>query len=55
MSGYPSVAHAIEERFGPEALLLKPFPAHELSRKIKKVLAPKGRRARGSAASSASP
>lgn len=46
MSGYPTVAHAIEERFGSEALLIKPFPAQELSRKIKKMLAPKVRRAR---------
>jgi two-component system cell cycle sensor histidine kinase/response regulator CckA len=46
MSAYPNVAPAIEERFGSEALLLKPFPAQELSRKIKKVLAPKTRRAR---------
>jgi two-component system cell cycle sensor histidine kinase/response regulator CckA len=50
MSAYPNVAHAIEERFGPEALLLKPFPAQELLRKIKKALAPKVRRARTSAA-----
>jgi two-component system cell cycle sensor histidine kinase/response regulator CckA len=53
MSGYPTAAHAIEERFGAEALLLKPFPAAELMRKIKKVLAPKVRRARTSSAGSA--
>jgi CheY-like chemotaxis protein len=50
MSGYPTAAHAIEERYGAEALLLKPFTAAELLRKIKKVLAPKVRRARTSAA-----
>lgn len=49
MSAYPNIAHAIEERFGPEALLLKPFPAQELLRKIKKVMAPKVRRARADA------
>jgi two-component system cell cycle sensor histidine kinase/response regulator CckA len=53
MSGYPTVAHAIEERFGSEALLLKPFPAQELSRKIKKALAPKVRRTRHSVAGAA--
>jgi DNA-binding NtrC family response regulator len=52
MSAYPTVAHAIEERFGSETLLLKPFPAQELTRKIKKALTPKTRRARSSAASS---
>jgi two-component system response regulator HydG len=46
MSAYPSVANAIEERFGPGNLLLKPFPAQELSRKIKRTLANKPRRAR---------
>src|ERR1700683_3225889 len=46
MSGYPTVAHAIEERFGPGCLLLKPFSAQELSRKIKRALATKPRRAR---------
>ena len=51
MSGYPTVAHAIEERFGAEALLMKPFPAQELTRKIKRALTPRTRRARGSAAS----
>ena len=51
MSGYPTVAHAIEERFGPGYLLLKPFPAAELSRKIKKALATKPRRVRYSTAS----
>lgn len=50
MSAYPSVAGAIEERFGPGYLLLKPFPAQELSRKIKKALATKPRKARASAA-----
>ena len=53
MSGYPTAAHAIEERFGAEALLLKPFPAAELLRKIKKALAPKTRRARAAATGSA--
>ena len=53
MSGYPTAAHAIEERFGPEALLLKPFPAQELLRKIKKALTPKTRRVRTSAANAA--
>ena len=53
MSAYPNVARAIEERFGSESLLLKPFPAQELLRKIKKVLTPKVRRARSSAAGSA--
>ena len=46
MSGYPTAAHAIEERFGPGCLLLKPFPAQELSRKIKRALATKPRRPR---------
>jgi DNA-binding NtrC family response regulator len=51
MSAYPTAAHAIEERYGPGCLLLKPFPAQELSRKIKKALATnKGRRVRQSAA-----
>ena len=50
MSGYPTVAAAIEERFGPGCLLQKPFPAAELSKKIKKALATKPRRARASAA-----
>jgi DNA-binding NtrC family response regulator len=50
MSGYPTVAHAIEEKFGPGCLLLKPFPAQELSRKIKRALATKARRFRQSAA-----
>ena len=50
MSGFPTVAGAIEERFGPGCLLLKPFPAQELSRKIKKALTTKPRRARQSAA-----
>src|SRR4051794_13679277 len=50
MSGYPTVAHAIEERFGPGCLLLKPFPAQELSRKVKKALAAKSRRFRERAA-----
>jgi DNA-binding NtrC family response regulator len=50
MSGFPTVSHAIEERFGPGYLLLKPFPAQELLRKIKKALASKPRRARQSAA-----
>jgi DNA-binding NtrC family response regulator len=50
MSGFPTVAHAIEERFGPGCLLLKPFPAQELSRKIKKALAAKPRRTRQNAA-----
>jgi DNA-binding NtrC family response regulator len=50
MSGYPTVAHAIEEKFGPGCLLLKPFPAQELSRKIKRALATKSRRFRQSAA-----
>jgi CheY-like chemotaxis protein len=49
MSAYPTVAHAIEERFGADALLLKPFPAPELVRKIKKALTPKTRRARSAA------
>lgn len=49
MSAYPTAAHAIADRFGPEALLLKPFPAAELLRKIRKALAPKVRRARMSA------
>src|SRR5580692_8419811 len=40
MSAYPTVAHAIVERFGAESLLIKPFPAQELTRKIKKVLSP---------------
>jgi len=53
MSAYPTVAHAIEERFGAEALLLKPFPAQELMRKIKKALAAKTRRGRASGASPA--
>lgn len=44
MSAYPTVVHAIEERFGPGNLLLKPFPAQELLRKIKKALASKPRR-----------
>src|SRR5579859_5558375 len=48
MSAYPTAAHAIEERFGSEALLLKPFPAQELLRKIKKVLTPKVRKVRHS-------
>jgi DNA-binding NtrC family response regulator len=46
MSGYPTVANAIEERFGPGCLLLKPFPAQELARKIKRALATKPRRLR---------
>ncbi len=50
MSGYPTVAHAIEERFGPGCLLLKPFPTPELLKKIKKALTTKARRARQSAA-----
>jgi len=53
MSAYPTVAHAIEERFGAEALLLKPFPAQELMRKIKKALAAKTRRGLASGASPA--
>src|SRR5437016_3168528 len=50
MSGYPTAAHAIEERFGTGCLLLKPFPAQELFRKIKRALATKPRRTRQSAA-----
>jgi DNA-binding NtrC family response regulator len=50
MSAYPTAAHAIEERFGTGCLLLKPFPAQELLRKIKRALATKPRRARQSAA-----
>jgi DNA-binding NtrC family response regulator len=50
MSGYPTVAHAIEEKFGPGCLLLKPFPAQELSRKVKKALGAKSRRFRERAA-----
>lgn len=44
MSGYPTVAHAIEAEFGPDCLLLKPFSAQDLARKIKKVLTHKARR-----------
>src|SRR5215469_15390451 len=51
MSAYPNVAAAVEERFGPGLLLLKPFPAQELNRRINKTLAAKPRRARYSAAS----
>jgi DNA-binding NtrC family response regulator len=50
MSGYPTVANAIEERFGPGCLLVKPFPAQELSKKIKRALAAKSRRLRQRAA-----
>jgi len=53
MSGYSTAAHAIEERFGPETLLFKPFPAQELVRKINKALSSRTRRARLSAAGSA--
>ena len=53
MSAYPNVAQAIIERFGPDCLLLKPFPAQELTRKIKKTLAHKPRRARTLSANSA--
>ena|ERR1051326_7374570 len=51
MSGYPTAAHAIEERFGSGCLLVKPFGAQELSRKIKKALASKPRRGRQNAIS----
>jgi DNA-binding NtrC family response regulator len=50
MSGYPTVGAAIEERFGPGCLLIKPFPAQELSKKVKRALAAKSRRLRQSAA-----
>lgn len=50
MSGYPTAARAIEDRFGPGCLLVKPFPAQELSRKIKRALATKPRRKSQSAA-----
>ena len=49
MSAYPSVAAAIDERFGPGYLLLKPFPAQELSRKVKRALATKPKRAKAAA------
>lgn len=44
MSGYPTVSHAIEEEFGPDCLLVKPFSAQDLARKIKRVLGHKVRR-----------
>ena len=51
MSAYPTAAHAIGERFGPGCLLLKPFPAQELIRKIKHALATtKSRKVRENAA-----
>jgi DNA-binding NtrC family response regulator len=38
MSGYPTVAHAVQEEFGPDSLIVKPFAVPELLRKIKKSL-----------------
>jgi two-component system cell cycle response regulator CpdR len=38
MSGFPAVAHAVQEEFGPDSLVVKPFAVPELLRKIKKSL-----------------
>ena len=45
MSAFPNVAAAIEERFGADCFLLKPFTAQELARKIKKAMGHKTRKA----------
>jgi DNA-binding NtrC family response regulator len=49
MSEYPNLAPVVVERFGNNCFLLKPFPAHNLLRQIKKALACKSRRARAAA------
>jgi DNA-binding NtrC family response regulator len=51
MSGYPSVAHAVEEQFGADSLVIKPFAAPELMRKIKKMLHKRSRKANRGGAS----